>query len=154
MNTYLNTMIVVLLLVLCQNTEVHTHTTIVKWKQGPLGELPRTKIIQDCTNNPGNITKGCKAYDTLAIGYVGKNKFLVFPDTIAGFKALELRIFKHKDETILRFASLYGGLWASELATSLGTHVNSRIENHLDQIENIKRTIAKHEGWKHKQKTY
>jgi hypothetical protein len=135
--------------------DLHQDTVYLRPKA--LYEIPRVGSIQDCTNNPGNITAGYNKYDTLAIGYIRTptHKFLVFPDSTVGFKALRMRIIQSKDQTIMEFMRTYGGSsYVPFMCRELKASPNDHVHLLLDRIDFVANLIAKYEGWKNQQKNY
>lgn len=110
------------------------------------------KDIPNEGNNPGCITAGYDKYDTLAIGFVktGNYKFLVFPDSATGWKALRMRIEQSKDENVISFLKNYCvNIPESYIFAVLAATGGKETDNVGDlNPEIIARTIAKYEGWK------
>ena len=129
-------------------TTVRT-VTYQTWAQFPSDG----KHIADQGNNPGCITAGYDKYDTMAIGYIrtGSYKFLVFPDSATGWKALGLRIKQSQDETITEFLHAYCRnlplSYLSGVLAAINAKPMDRVGDH-DDVE-IAKIIAKLEGWTH-----
>ncbi len=109
---------------------------------------PDSVNIPCFANNPGNITLGNPAFDSLAIGVL-KSKdhtFLVFADTSVGWGVLRNRIKLSESQTLHYFITVYGGsYYLKYLCAALNCKPTERVKN-LDQ-ELIARVIATHEGW-------